>query len=105
MNQYTWKILDITNNNDLVISARYFVSATDGENKIETEGNHTFADQTISVPFSKLYEQIIINKINDETIVDGVSAIQSRLDEQLASLKTQNTSGLPWLAATFKPNI
>ena len=105
MNQYTWKILNITNDNDLVIFARYFLSAKDDENTVETEGNHTFLDQSISVPFNKLYEQIIVNKIVDETLVDGVSTIQSRLDEQLADLKTQKTSGLPWLASTFKPNI
>ena len=105
MNEYKWKILSITNNNDLVISAHYFVSATDGENTVETEGNHTFADQSISVLFSKLYEQIIVNKIVDETLADGVSTIQSRLDEQLSDLKTQKTSGLPWLANTFTPNI
>lgn len=105
MNEYKWKILDITNNSDLIISAHYFVSATDNQNTVETEGNHTFIDQNATVPLNQLYEQIIINKINDETTIDGVSHIKSRLDEQLLALKSQNTSGLPWLANTFKPNI
>lgn len=105
MNNYNWKILDITNNGDSIISARYFVSATNDKNKVETEGNHVFKDQSISVPFNKLYEQIIVNKIIDETLIDGISTIQSRLDEQLTYLNIEQSSGLPWLANTFTPNI
>lgn len=105
MNEYTWKILDITNNGDLIISAHYFLSATDGENIVETEGNHTFENQNTTVSLNKLYEQIIINKINEETTIDGVSNIKSRLDEQLAQLKLKTSSGLPWMANTFTPNF
>jgi hypothetical protein len=105
MNEYKWKILDITNDNGLVTHAKYHLSATDGENTVETEGNHFFKGKDIVIPYDKLYEQLIINWINDETTIDGVSSIKSHLDEQLASLKVQTTSGLPWLANTFTPNI
>jgi len=105
MNEYKWKILEITNDNGLVTHAKYLLSATDGENTVETEGNHFFKGTDIVIPYDKLYEQLIINWINDETTIDGVSNIKSRLDEQLASLKVQTTSGLPWLANTFTPNI
>jgi len=105
MNEYKWKILSITNDNGLVTHAKYLLSATDGENTVETEGNHFFKGTDIVIPYDKLYEQLIINWINDETTIDGVSSIKSRLDEQLASLKVQTTSGLPWLANTFTPNI
>lgn len=105
MTEYKWKILSITNDNGLVIHAKYLLSATDNENTVETEGNHFFKGTDIVIPYDKLYEQLIINWINDETTIDGVSSIKSRLDEQLNSLKTQKTSGLPWLANTFTPNF
>ena len=105
MTEYKWKILEITNDNGLVTHAKYLLSATDGENTVETEGNHFFKNTDIVTPFDQLYEQIIINWINDETTIDGVSSIKSRLDEQLSELKSQKSSGLPWLANTFKPNI
>ena len=105
MTEYKWKILEITNDNGLVTHAKYLLSATDGENTVEIEGNHFFKGTDIATPFDQLYEQIIINWINDETTIDGVSSIKSRLDEQLSELKSQKSSSLPWLANTFKPNI
>jgi hypothetical protein len=105
MTEYKWKILSITNDKGLVTHAKYLLSATDGENTVETEGNYFFKGTNIVTPFDQLYEQIIINWINDETTIDGVSSIKSRLDEQLSELKSQKSSSLPWLANTFKPNI
>ena len=105
MNNYNWKILDITNNNGLITHAKYYLSATDGQNTVATEGNYFFKGTEIIIPYDKLYEQIIINWINEETTIDDVSSIKSCLDDQLSKLKVQKTNGLPWLANTFTPNI
>jgi len=104
-NQYTWKLVEITAENDLITHAYYHVSATDGENTVETEGNHYFKGNEIKVPYAEVREKTILDWINDETTIDEVSSIKSRLDAQLLELKKDKKVGFPWLANTFKPNI
>jgi len=104
-NQYTWKLVEITAENDLITHAYYHVSATDGENTVETEGNHYFKGSEAVIPYAEVREKTILDWINDETTIDEVSIIKSRLDEQLLELKKEKTIGFPWLANTFKPNI
>jgi hypothetical protein len=105
MIEYKWKILSITNEGDLVTSAHYLLSATDGQNTVETEGNYFFEGKEVKIALSELREQIIINWIVDETTKDEVCSIKSNLDNQLEALKSQKSSGLPWLANTFTPEI
>jgi hypothetical protein len=105
MNTYNWKILSVTNENDLITSADYFLSATDGVNTVETQGKHNFNGTEIKVPLSELREQIIINWIIDETTQNEICSIKENLYKQLLKLQKQETSGLPWLANTFKPNL
>ena len=105
MVDFNWKILSITNNGDLVTSAHYLLSATDGKNTVKTEGNHFFKGTDIKIPFSELREQIIINWIVDETTINEVCSIKSCLEEQLEELTSEKSSGLPWLANTFTPEI
>jgi hypothetical protein len=83
----------------------YHVSATDGENSVETEGNHYFKVKDAIIPYAEIREQTILNWINEETTVGEVSNIKSRLDEQLLELKKAKKVGFPWLANTFTPNI
>jgi len=104
-NQYKWTLKEVTSENDLITHAYYHVSVTDGENTVETEGNHYFKGNEIKVPYAEVREKTILDWINDETTVDGVSSIKFRLDEQLLELKKEKTIGFPWLANTFKPNI
>jgi len=105
MNNYKWKLLEVTAENDLVTHAYYHVTATDGENSVETEGNHYFKGKEAVIPYAKIREQTILNWINEETTVGEVSSIKSRLDEQLLELKKAKKVGFPWLANTFTPNI
>ena len=104
-NQYTWKLLEVTAENGLVTHAYYHVTATDGENTVETEVNHYFKKNEIKIPYEEIREKTILDWINDETTVNEVSSIKSRLDEQLSELKKTKTVGFPWLANTFTPNI
>jgi len=104
-NQYTWTLKQVTSEGDLITHAYYHVSATDGENTVETEGNYYFTGKEIIIPYSEIREKTILDWINDETTTNEVSSIKSRLDEQLLELKKKKTVGFPWLANTFKPNI
>ena len=104
-NQYTWTLKQVTSEGDLITHAYYHVSATDGENTVETEGNYYFTGKEIIIPYSEIREKTILDWINDETTTNEVSSIKSRLDEQLLELKKEKTIGFPWLANTFKPNI
>ena len=105
MNNYNWKLVEVTAEDDLITHAYYHVSATDGENTVETEGNHYFKGKEIVIPYAEVREKTILDWIDQETTVDGVSSIKSRLDEQLLELKKDKKVGFPWLANTFKPNI
>ena len=104
-NQYTWTLKQVTSEGDLITHAYYYVSATDGENTVETEGNYYFTGKEIIVPYAEVREKTILDWINDETTTNEVSSIKSRLDEQLLELKKDKKVGFPWLANTFKPNI
>ena len=104
-NEYKWKLVEVTAQEGLVTHAYYHVTATDGENSVETEGNHYFKGKEIKIPYAEVREKTILDWINDETTVDEVSSIKSRLDEQLLELKKDKKVGFPWLANTFKPNI
>jgi len=104
-NQYKWTLKEVTSENDLITHAYYHVSVTDGENTVETEGNHYFKGNEIKVPYAEVREKTILDWINDETTIDEVSSIKSRLDAQLLELKKDKKVGFPWLANTFKPNI
>jgi hypothetical protein len=105
MNNYNWKLVEVTAQEGLVTHAYYHVTATDGENTVETEGNHYFKGKEIKIPYAEVREKTILDWINDETTVDEVSSIKSRLDEQLLELKKNRTIGFPWLSNTFTPNI
>jgi len=105
MNNYKWKLLEVTAENDLITHAYYHVIATDGDNTVETEGNHYFKGKEAVIPYAEIREQTILNWINEETTVGEVSSIKSRLDEQLLELKKDKKIGFPWLSNTFTPNI
>lgn len=101
---FTWKILEATNEDGLITHAKYFVSATDESNTVESEGNWWFSDKTVKIPFEQVTEENIVAWIEQETTQNGLNIIKSRLEEQLASLgKTKSV--LPWMPQVFSPNL
>jgi hypothetical protein len=100
-----WKILSMESVDDLIVQARYFVSATDGNNTVETEGNWFFQEPKLTVPFNDVTESLVIDWIKKEAVRDGESMIEARLAEQLQSLQQQKTTVLPWLPQVFTPEI
>jgi len=102
--EITWKISEISAENGLITHAKYFVTATEDNKKVETEGNWWFQNPEIKVPFEQVTEQMVANWIEAETMKDGVNIITSRLQEQLKSLEKQAVIP-PWMPQVFKPNI
>ena len=102
--EITWKISEISAENGLITHAKYFVTATEDEKKVETEGNWWFQNPEIKVPFEQVTEQMVANWIEAETMRDGINIITSRLLEQLKSLE-KKTVVPPWKPQVFTPNI
>jgi hypothetical protein len=61
---FTWKILEISAENDLITHAKYNVQIKD-ENSIivETEGNWWFSNPTIKIPFLEVTEEMVADWI------------------------------------------
>jgi len=94
----TWKILGIEADGELITQARYLAAIKDGDFIVETEGNWFLREPKITVPFADVTEDMIVSWI-DKT------GIEARLAEQLAELKKQKVTVLPWLPQTFTPEI
>ena len=105
MTIYQWKISEISAEENIILHAKYHVTATDEDVSVETECNWWFSDKIVKKPFDQVQEQDIAQWIEKESIQDGVSTIKSGLDKQIASLKNSNKSYLPWNPPVFKPTI
>ena len=102
---FTWKILEVTSNDEYITSARFYVKAEDGKNTVETEGNCQLPRPEIISPFDQITEEQVIGYVQKETMIDGQNSIELRLTEQLEVLKNQKTARAPWVKATFKPTL
>lgn len=102
--KFTWKILDISANGNLITHAKYKVDLSDKENIVETEGNWWFVNPVAKVPFDQVTEEMVAFWIEQETMKDGVNLIKSRLEEQLNELNKQSTVIAPWMPQVFTPN-
>jgi DUF971 family protein len=101
---FTWKIIKITANGELITHAFYNALANDGEQTVSVEGNHWFSDQTIKIPFDDVKEQDIIDWIRLETSVGEDNLIELDLKNQLKALKLEEVD-LPWLPKKFRLRI
>lgn len=100
MKNFKMNILEVTAKEGLITHAKYFAEASDDENTVQTEGNWWFSDKIIKKPFEEVTEEDIVSWIENETMQDGINLIKSNLNNQLASLKVEKSSRLPW-DATF----
>jgi hypothetical protein len=98
---FTWKILELFANNDKLVSVRYLLSGTDENVTIQSEGKHTFEEETVNKTLSEIVESDILQWLEKDTTVDGVNAIKLAVENQLKSLKTSEKVDFPWLAGTF----
>jgi len=102
--KFTWKILDISANGDLITHAKYKVELSYKDQIVETEGNWWFNGTEVKVPFDQVTEEMVASWIEQETMKDGVNLIKSRLEEQLNELNKQSTVIAPWMPQVFTPN-
>jgi hypothetical protein len=56
---------------------------------VETEGHWYFSDKEVKTNFSDVKEADVINWIKSESMQNGINIIESRLEEQLASLQNE----------------
>ena len=104
MTKFTWKITEITADQETITSAKYHCSCGD-DPVVETEGYWYFNEPKAKVPFADVTEDMIVEWINSEAIRDGKNLITSRLEEQLEALTHKSVAVLPWLPQKFVPEI
>jgi len=98
---YNWKILEVHAENDLIVSARYFCSANENDNTIETEGWWYFNEPSVKTPFNQVTEAMVIEWVKAETMKDGFNMIEARLSEQLQATEKEKKVTAPWLPQVF----
>ena len=99
--EFTWKILEVIGKDDQIIGVRYGLSATDGANTVDSEGEHLFKKGTVNIPYDDIKEYNLIDWLNQDT--NEQNLLKSNLEKQLNALKTPKNNKLPWLANTFTP--
>jgi hypothetical protein len=95
-----WFIQSIISENEVITGAKYFIKATDEVDTVETEGNWEFDKFTVNTPFSEVTEAMVISWIKEGATIHGKNVIESRLEEQLASMKTKSVAP-PWKPPVF----
>jgi len=105
MANLTWKILGVEAKDGLITSAHYHATATDGNVVVETEGNWFFQEPKMEIPFDQVTEEMVAQWVQDQAVQDGKPLIKTRLEEQIAALKTQTKTVAPWMPQTFTPEI
>jgi hypothetical protein len=98
---YVWDIIDAPSLDGLILSASYKVILNDDQYSIASEGHWVFDSPTMVTPYDQVTKEMIVQWIEDASIVDGVSSIKSNLEKQLNALKNPQRSGLPWMPGTF----
>lgn len=101
---FEWKILEITANDEQITHARYKVTASNGDLKVESEGN-AYADFSFGIKYSEITENNVINIIKNLYTKDGINLIESNLEHQLQVLSKQDSTTPPWHVETFKVEI
>lgn len=98
MIQFNWKILEVFSD---AKGVKYYVSGTDGKNKVESEGYHYFSEGVVCKPFSEIKEEDLTRWVEQDTTKDEVNLIKLNIENQLEALKNSEKVQFPWLANTF----
>ena len=96
-----WKILEVISEDEVITHAKYYISATDGKNTVETEGNWEFDKFNVKTPYADVKESQVIQWIKDGATQYGQNVIESRLEEQLALLSKTKSVVPPWKPPVF----
>lgn len=97
----TWKILEVSSVNGLIDYVKYRATITEGDLKVETEGNCPLVLPE-EVVFANLIEPEMIEYVKRFYIQNDVNSIESNLIKQLEYLKQNPSTTPPWHVETFK---
>jgi hypothetical protein len=100
MIDFKWSILEIFGD-QTISKVRYLLKAQDEQNTVETEGEHTFLEGTITKPISEIKEDDLTRWIEQDTTQDELNIIKLNLEKQLEALKTSKKIDFPWETDTF----
>jgi hypothetical protein len=100
MINYSWQFLELFASDSLLSAVRYLLTAKDGKNTVETEGNHVFSNGVVNKPLEQIVETDLVQWIEKDTTIDDLNPIKSNLEDQLKNLTVKKVD-FPWLANTF----
>ena len=100
MIDFKWSILEIFGD-QTITKVRYLLKAQDEQNTVETEGEHTFLEGTITKSLSEIKENDLTRWIEQDTTQEEVNLIKLNLENQLEALKTSKKIEFPWENNTF----
>ena len=100
---FTWKILDIIEQDAVITQVKYGVKAIDGDNLVETEGYWTFQNKNHFLQ-ELTREKDVIDWIKNESIIDEKCIIEDNLEKQLLA-KEPVSLKKPWVLPTFTVKI
>jgi flavin-dependent dehydrogenase len=100
---FNYKILETVITDGILRRVKYHCTLTEGEHRVETEGNWTFrAKFTVDANTS---ESQVAHWLDLDAIQDDKHLIKYRLQEQLDALKSAPSTKPPWAVDTFKVTI
>ena len=95
-----WEILGIdADENGLITSANYRVTARGYEQVAQSEGHWYFTNPMSNIPYESIRQQDIIVWIEK---ADESGSIAANLERQLLALNKESTA-LPWMKNAFQP--
>ena len=100
MINYTWKILKVFSDGELITGVKYSMIGTDNQTSIVSEGNHQFLDPELKIAFADVTEKDIIDWLEKDTFRDGQSHVKSGIERQFNALIPKEIDA-PWIPATF----
>lgn len=101
MTTFNWVFKELYAKDDVVTGVKYLLTAKDDKNSVETEGNHTFSEGSVTKKLPEILESDIKEWIEKDTTIDEINAIKSGLQNQLNELNNVKKVDFPWEADTF----
>lgn len=101
LNMFTWKILETFGDEQKITKVRYLLKAQDEKNIVETEGYHSYSENSVNKPYDQIREEDLIRWLEQDTTKDEINPIKLNLINQLEALKISKKVALPWEANSF----
>jgi hypothetical protein len=86
MNSYTYKITELFVKNNLIIKAKYILSATDSENTASLTDWVNVIQPSDSPSFDEITEKMVSKWVDLALTVNGFNSAKENLDMQLTEL-------------------